>query len=260
MKKFSYAKFSPAGNTTIFLTGKCPEHLRPHYCHEAMSHEGIFAEQAAFADIRKKHFTMAGNEFCINACRAFGAFLDLKNRQNLPAREYIASIGTFGEICLSVNGKIPLWDVSLFFQPSILEIKKTDCGHHLVALTGISHLLIECSQFPEHGSAVPLACGLLKKNHINPAPAAGVIWWKKTKNCLEILPFVQVEKAGTAMLESSCGSGSLALAYVLEKNCSILQPSGYSLSIAVNSKTASVSGPVALSGKGHIWLKYAPVL
>lgn len=259
MKICSFSQFSPGGNLTLFLQEECPPlPLRAKICKKAM--KAINAEQAAFVDFEKHILTMAGDEFCINATLAFGALLDfqvLRSEQN-EARIYTVEVsGLEAPIELHVDGTEPLWQVEAILPMPEFRLNKIDSGISIVELPGISHLLMRIDRLPSPEEGASLGPQYIKKHRLEFEQAAGVIWFTQNEEGLNIMPFVAVPEAGTAMLESSCGSGSLALALSLGKeqaNYKIGQPSGACLNVNIADDKVSISGEVLLLSSGELWL------
>lgn len=292
MIKFNFYKFSPAGNTTVFLeipddgnenfygaTELNPE-LRSYYCKESLNAVG--GEQAALTNLSKNYFCMGDGEFCGNACRAFGALLALKEerlfknlKEQIPdyVKAYSASLGNFGSVMLEVTGNTPQWIVKVILpENKNMIFQELEKNHVLVSMGGITHLLVNCDALPDKDTGQKLFSEKLNKFSLKPDPAAGIIWWTKNlRNQIEIYPFVQTTSINCGLPESSCASGSLALASFLgySEPLSILQPSGKFLNINLNESSnnpedaqdyrayknkTSISGPVELAAVGQIWL------
>lgn len=292
MRKFDFYKFSPAGNTTVFLeipdTGdensdaayKLNPALRSYYCNESL--KAVGGEQAAITNLSKSYFCMGDGEFCGNACRAFGALLELKGKtafkelkgqKSESTKLFEAILGNFGSIILGVTGHSPEWLVKVILpKEKNVIIQELEKDHVLVTMDGITHLLVNCAALPDKETGMHLFNEKLNKFSIKPVPAAGVIWWTKNfKDQIEIFPFVQTTSINCGLPESSCASGSLALASFLDPTApmQIFQPSGKFLDINLNESLEdpndkyndtecenkiSISGPVELVAKGQLWL------
>lgn len=263
MIPFDFYKFSPGGNTTVFLRGPCPDKDKSYYCREAISESGLSAEQAAWVNLEKNFFEMAGGEFCVNACRAFGALLDIDSQNADMPRAYKAQIGKFGPIDLMVEGRIPAWRVKVVFKQNIERIENHSTSHAIVQFPGINHLLIKVSALPLREEIPIIANKLSQQYSINSAPAFGVTFWTQSpQDNVEILPYIQVPEINTAVVENSCGSASVALSLIrhIDGLQTIRQPSGEILEVLVNNSRSStreicVSGSVELVAQGQIWLK-----
>lgn len=256
MKSFTFFKFSPAGNDTVFLEAICPETTsRTHY--GAMALSALGGEQAAFADTDNHILTMAGGEFCANASRAFGALLDIRSKGKTGLRYYRATINGI-DIALSVAGSMPQWRVNAGFVLKNVTITSLAAGVTLVSLPGIDHILLETSCLPECAEAPEKACATIKDHGLWNKNAVGAVWWRENGDRMDITPFVRVAQAGTAMVEGSCGSATLALAIAQRREVLAMQPSGNILSATWDNGVATVGGPVTLQARGRIWLPEKP--
>lgn len=249
---FKFYLYSPSGNTTLFLVGPgLIEAERIYFCREALSALG--AEQAAFIDPDGRGFTMGGGEFCVNACRAFGAWLDIGHEDKQP-RFYKAFIGG-QRLELEVVGGKPVWQVAASFTFPAISITSPSAHLSLAHLPGISHILIRTDAMPSEEEAVRAGREFLAAYGLRDLPAAGVVWWRPDGEEIEIAPFVCVNSSGTAMLESSCGSGSLAVSALLAaETLSVRQPSGDVLKISRRDGFWQAAGAVSLVASGEIWL------
>lgn len=248
MISFNFYKFSPGGNTTVFLVGKPPAGAG-HFCREALSEKGVGGEQAGFVDLPLRRLTMAAGEFCANASRALAALLAFKNPDQ-NCWDAVVS-GLAGSVRLEANGKAPVWQTRAIFS-----IPKLKIDQNRVDLSGISHLYQQTEVFPDNAEARLQGAAVIKANSLHELPAAGHIWWRRRNDLYEILPFVMVPQAGTALVENACGSASLGLAALLNlSSCQILQPSGAILEVSRNENTFGVSGSVSLVCQGEIWLE-----
>lgn len=250
MRAIPYSKLSPCGNDTIFL------HVPPPAGAQALGGRALAllgGEQAGFADLAGRVLFMAGGEFCANACRAFGALLDLEAGAAGPEpREYEMTVsGQEGPVSLLIWGGLPAWTVRAGFR-LMTDFSATEAGR-LCRMPGIWHLLLNSGEFPENPG--PAARKLALRHGLAAAPAWGLVWHRQKGEQWEIHPYVEVRGAGCGMLESSCGSASLALCLALGgAPISVLQPSGQILKAAAANGLAFIEGPVSLISRGEIWL------
>lgn len=260
MTPFTFFLLSPAGNTTLFLlSSEVPDNLKIRRCTEAM--RIIPAEQAAIADIKNKSMSMAADEFCLNATRAFGALLAMNN-QGVSEWKVTVS-GWPDEIRLKIAGSCPIWEVTASLNLPPINILKKDENIQLVELPGISHLLIRTPELPSEEAARSMAENLRIRHGLETCPASGIVWWKDYGEEWQILPIVNVPDAGTTCLENSCGSASLALcaARAGEKNVrNVLQPGGDRLRISLRAGHAAIAGDVWLLSSGNVWLNDQAVI
>lgn len=258
MPHLPFYKFSPGGNDTVFLLARTPNPpLRAQLCKQALSASGVGGEQAGFVDPELRLLTMAGGEFCVNACRALGALLHMLSANSCQKQRHEGRISTLSEtILLEVDGAAPRWQSAAIFKAPAISFEKKARDEVLAGMSGISHLFLKTDMFPSAADAPKLAAKYFLKHGLDKEPASGVVWWRKKRNIAEIMPFVQVPEAGTAMLESACGSASMCLSLLLDSpTCLIRQPSGDILQISHDKDQISVSGPVRLICEGHIWLR-----
>lgn len=261
MPVFPFYKFSPSGNTTLLLTGAMDERSSA-YCRLALSPEGICAEQCGMADLSIPGLRMGGNEFCANASRALGALLAFKTGGNSrgEAMEFEARVsGSPHPVNLTVSGAAPLWKVFAVFPLHNARIQFLSEKVTQVSLPGITHLLL-ADAWPDATRVPVLAREARKAYQLSDCPASGVVWWRGDGDSLQILPHVEVPTAGTSMLESSCGSASLALALACgrrspQKEFFIRQPEGSILSARLlDGGVASLGGDVRLCALGELFL------
>ena len=261
MPSFPFYKFSPSGNTTLFLLGAINS-KSSEYCRLALLPETVPAEQCAMADIKNSRLQMGGGEFCANACRAFGAMLAMEEapQQKTQKKEFkIHASGSSEPVHVIVQGHSPSWFVEAVFSLRGCQLKKLAPNAALLSLPGITHLLLTDS--PPDLAQLPRKANELRKLHnLEECEASGIVWWNEDGGALSILPHISVPLSGTAMLESSCGSASLALAFSLKeatgrKNFIIRQPGGANLSISLlDNDKALLGGDVQLCAKGEIYL------
>lgn len=257
MEKYEFSTFSPSRNFTLFLHGCLPHPDKAaRLCRQAMGEGGLRVEQSAIADIPGQAFFMAGGEFCVNACRAFGALIHWKEGRSGKMGEYeISASGLGGKARLHSRGSAPSWRVRADFSADGFTFANYSGGARLAEIAGISHLLIECEQFPPKEAMPALARRYSLEYSLDSRPAHGIVWHIREGKNFKIMPFVSVPAAGTAMLESSCGSASLALALCLGRGMEkIVQPCGEILLAGQRGGIASIAGNVDLIAYGSIWL------
>lgn len=261
MPVFPFYKFSPSGNTTLFLLGNVNTSAGD-WCRLAIGPEGICAEQSGMVELDSHTLQMGGGEFCANAARAFGALLAMREDALSPGKTFHFDVKISGSpdpVHLTATGTLPLWHVAATFSIEDTHMEKIDQGAFLARLPGITHILLadtwpELSRISERAKAARLA--YLPED----CPASGIVWWRERDGELEILPHVEVPALGTSMLESSCGSASLALALALartrpEKKFLVHQPHGDLLSITLEGENkATLAGEVRICAKGEIYL------
>ena len=259
-QSYKYVKFSPSGNTTLFLIADAAHMASVRVLKDAMGPEGVAAEQAGVADCRASRLEMAGGEFCANACRAMGALLDMEASpsETRAERYYEMTIsGYSGVVRLAVKGKCPDWHVCAKFKADGARFQLDGA---LFEMPGISHKLVKKEEWPDDTEIPALADAhfpVIKRNN----PAFGVAWWRKNGKKYEILPYVRVPSANTAMVEGSCGSATMALAMLLAAQGEtgpfhVSQPSGQELvcDFRAGEGLFTLGGSVRLCSSGLLWL------
>ena len=219
---------------------------------------------------------MAGGEFCLNATRAFAAALcddseiglgsiesanyaRLFRQPDASARFLVEVSGAPDPLTVAVTTARGGWDVAVelpVLQYDICEtvahISVSAVRVQVVALPGITHLILPC------GAALPedalvrreVAESLLSELGLTTEPAVGFLSWAREGDTLALQPLVWVRALATCIMETSCGSGSLALALSLRQSgkVQIRQPSGSLLNINLagtgEARTAEVRGIV----------------
>lgn len=261
MPVFPFYKFSPSGNTTLFLLDNINANSGA-YCRLALESEGICAEQCGTVELSSHTLRMGAGEFCANASRAFGALLALQSQSLSDGKAVNYDVNVSGSpdpVRLQVKGKAPLWEVAATFSIRDAYIEKIDTDAILVRLPGISHILLS-DAWPEISKISALAKKARMAYLPYDCPASGIVWWRNENAILSILPHVEVPASSTSMLENSCGSASLALALSLtlinnKKKFLVQQPQGDILAITLeDDNKATVAGKVRLCAKGELFL------
>lgn len=285
MRRTTFFKLSPGGNTTLLLVDEnfLPRE-RAAIAAEVLDPLHLHAEQVGFVDLKAPRLEMAGGEFCLNATRALGALLGLTAWEARPAPERPAALRWRGTArvsgmpvpaLLEVSGdaaRIPETDAAVFLDlPSSVPCEAVAPGAVLVRLPGIVHLLLDRTRhpFPDDWQA---ACALWRRRFdLEKEPAAGCVWWHAAGDVLHADPVVRVKEPYSLCRETSCGSGALALALAREtvlksaRSCDeqelrVMQPSGVPLRVRLsregNLLRARVGGPVRLLARGDVFTRH----
>ncbi|HCC37380.1 MAG TPA: hypothetical protein DEQ14_07055 [Treponema sp.] len=213
----------PAGNITVFVMSPLPDSDSGAALVNALLNDpALGAQQVGFVTPPEKEgalwkLNMMGGEFCGNAARSFGL---------LVARE----TGLFGRVSLMIETsgvRQPLRiDVDTVASSAEVEIPAPRAETNvefegrvfpLYLFEGISHVIAVDTVAEER-----LVRGLMEqaaqtvREPENSLDAFGVMFYDTRKNFL--CPAVCVKSTGTLVFESSCGSGSAALAVWLARN------------------------------------------
>ena len=206
-----YVPADPAGNLTAIVLSPAAPQARAEIAARMMAQCPEGFEQVGFADEASlqsewPRLDMMGGEFCGNAARAFACYA-AKVRGRGETRLSVAISGAKKpvpvEIDLSRNhayAQMPM--------PYALDVL-TVAGKAipLVRMEGIDHALVpDAAPSPELAERV---LGAMPKQD-----AQGVLFVQGGK----MVPLVYVPATGTRVWESSCGSGTVALAWYLARN------------------------------------------
>lgn len=204
---------NPAGNTTLLIEGLVQKEDYAQLGAALLQEKGLEAEQAGFICLPQcggaGRLEMSGGEFCGNASRAFGYYLAQQQGRGS------------GSISIEISGCENLIDVefdcragiayaAMPLPDSIKEIEIPELGKFpLVCFSGIWHVIAhripaKIETFLQIREAVMTAAS---------PNAFGVMFLDET--CTRMTPIVYVRGPETVCWESSCGSGSTAVAFWL---------------------------------------------
>lgn len=255
MRPVNFFKLNPSGNTTLFLEAEAAAPDIAFLCGLAL--RNINAEQAAMINLAQHYVHMGGGEFCANACRAFGALLALREcPENRHYQTCMRISGANEEIRLDITGALPEWRVAATFSLGQNFASKNLKAGSLISMPGITHLLLESDALPENASAMSMGKTLRQELGLEISEACGIVWWKHNHGIFEIKPLVWVRDTNTEVLESSCGSASIAMCLLSgQGNIKVRQPAGEILEVTLKDNgDITLSGNVAMLAQGQIWL------
>ena len=206
--RIRYIPADPAGSLTGLVLTRVPAQRRAALAARLMAvcPEGF--EQIAFLDEDSlcgplPRMEMMGGEFCGNASRAFGWYAAQRRGRGETA------------LCVSVSGAAEPVRVQLDpargcayadmpLPHACLRIEAAGRAADVVRMEGIDHAVVTDAKPSEALARAVLAA-------MPPAPAQGVLFLEGNR----MTPYVHVAATGTGVWESSCGSGSVALAWLL---------------------------------------------
>ena len=208
----------PAGNRTAIVRTPVPADQRAQIAAEILKIRGLRAEQVGFETSPVMggagRLDMMGGEFCGNAARSYG-YLLWKEIQEKQEGKQETHGETAGNILMEISGSphplsvyCDLAEGSSYAQmPMPTAIEYSPEGFPLVISEGITHMILEDME-PDQDLIRRLvdSCG-------QKWDAFGIMFLKGE----ELIPVVYVAAAGSLVYESSCGSGSLAAAWYLER-------------------------------------------
>ena len=269
---YSFWKLTPGGNPTIFLNAAdVPPAQRAAVANAVMDPQHIGAEQVGYIRFEGiPRLDMMGGEFCLNATRSFALLLAEKGLLSKIGNDgYYGSVEVSGVPCsvpvhvVRSTNALPFAEACLHFS-SLPQPIACPGNTLLIRVPGISHI-IQSGEIPE-ASKLRLFCEDQRRIcQVEREEAVGHLWLRgNTENnaegCAELFPVVWVRDTGSLCRETACGSGTLASALALHARTRlcrfrILQPSGFSLSVRMESQDDGwnvwVGGPVRLTACGE---------
>ena len=228
-KEFNYYVYSPCGNDTALVEGTNIDEQTKKIINNKIMNTNNNIEQVGFVSLDRCKLVMAGGEFCGNATRS-AAYYYLK--------------GNSGEIDIKVSGDIIIKagvnkEGKAWSQIPLYEgrdyIKQLDKGIFEIKISGIKYMILEKDLSKQYLSdkknIKSNAMNLLKEYNLRESEAMGVIFLEDVNNNIKIHPVVWVRNVNTIFYETSCGSGTTAVAMLKaiqnnrSQNIDIIQPS-----------------------------------
>ncbi|MDR2134173.1 MAG: hypothetical protein LBP27_03620 [Treponema sp.] len=263
---FEIVVADPAKNITIFVLNPVAD--RAAAARELLADRSLEAEQVGFvippaapggsaagSAARLWRLRMMGGEFCGNAARSFGLFVAREEGLSGDQTVAIGMSGVTEELPVRVRVEEGWAAVEV---PGPLAAETLDFeGRRLPAYVfdGITHVIAPDIP-PDEKTFARIRAGL-EGAFARPA-ALGVLFYDTSAACMR--PAVYVYGTGSLVVESSCGSGSAALAVWKtrrqgdgEAACMVSQPGGI-IETRVSWRggavqRVSIGGKVGLSGR-----------
>ena len=202
---------NPAGNVTLFVKDQIPAHDRGYIARQLLGNPLWKAEQVGFMTEPvyggQARLEMMGGEFCGNALRSFGYYTAMQ----LNCCEK-------GSVLVEISGADRAFTVDFDLNigtaytempiPNKIEMLQLSDGREvpLVIMDGISHVIIQGPECQKEKTEELLNQVCVQKN----PEAVGILYI----DGLEMKPVVYVRDTDSIVYESSCGSGSIAYAYL----------------------------------------------
>jgi diaminopimelate epimerase len=277
--QLNFVKTNPSGNTTIFINDPVPRAFQAEVANQIMKPTSIGAEQVGFvekpvSEAAIARLQMAGNEFCGNATRAFAAWLVHtkfpgialgENKQDFTVTVEVSGCDELLNALVSVTysdsgSKEIQVELPMPLPQSITEkTSSTGDRYTLVIFDGIVHAVL-WDFLPSEAHFQEIKSDI--KRHISPFECLGVMYYDTKRQYLT--PLVSVERVNSLVWESSCGSGTVAVAAALAQrkqhsiNCLCLHQPGGELEVSIEwdgkIKQAAIKGDVSISAQGQVYL------
>ncbi len=257
--KVDFVKINPVENMTILVKNKFDRAEYKKISNDLMDYSNVFAEQVGF--IEGTHLQMMGGEFCGNASRSFASYLAFLDNKFEKEKTYVIT-------CSGSEAKLNIWVrqaekenkfLAKIEMPKAVSVEKEEFlfNDEKVILTkvdfsGIVHFIvetndknIEMNKFSEY----------MTKKVGEKYEAFGLMFFEKDK--MEIIPFVYVRGLG-GVWERSCGSGTTALGYYLQKEydlnfAKVKQPGG-EIEVSFEGDKVFIDGTVEISAEGVAYI------
>ncbi|MDR0376563.1 MAG: hypothetical protein LBH70_02095, partial [Spirochaetaceae bacterium] len=219
--KYNLLIADPAKNITAFVLNQVPANARAALSAALLADPALGAEQAAFVippgrgSNRLWRLEMMGGEFCGNAARSFGLYVAGKTGLRGRGTVVIESSGAAAPIPVRVDTDNGWAEVEIPGPRSMTTLDFEGRALTVCAFDGITHVIAPDlrpgkesffaikSAFEEGAPSLPGAFGVLFAGP--PADGADTA----------MTPVVYVYGTDSLVFESSCGSGSAALASAL---------------------------------------------
>jgi len=277
--RLNFVKTNPSGNTTIFISDPVPRAFQAEVANKIMQPTSIGAEQVGFierpvCEEAIARLQMAGNEFCGNATRAFAAWLvqtefpgivSIKNKQNFIVKLEVSGcdelLNAFVSYKYSESGSKEIRVELPMPIPLSMEDKISSKGesYSLVIFDGVVHAVL-WNSLPSDAHFQDIKREI--KSQIPPFECFGAMYYDAKKQYFT--PIVWVEQVKSLVWESSCGSGTVAVASALAQtkqqsiNSLCLHQPGGELEVNIEwdgkIKKATIKGGVSISAQGQVYL------
>jgi diaminopimelate epimerase len=264
--KFDLVIADPAGNITVFvLKPPAPAAERILLSKALLADPALSAEQVAFvippnsAGEQRRYWRleMMGGEFCGNAARSFGLLVAQKTGLLGRRRVMIESSGADSPLPVQVDTETGRAEAEIPGPRSINTLEFEGRILPVCVFDGITHVIAEDLE-PARETFFAIKALYENAPARNAAPrsdAFGVMFYNRTSGFMS--PLVYVYGTDSLVFESSCGSGSAALASYKsrelgdgEKRYEIRQPGGVIETRVVKQGgeviSAAIGGPVEM--------------
>lgn len=203
---------NPAGNVTIFVINQVKREAYSAVSRELLCMEELHGEQVGFVEQREDggfHMEMMGGEFCGNATRSFGYLLSMLSEKQ-EQEVWVDVSGSDRQLKVEVDLEKGAARTQMPLPMGIKEIMVQNEHFSMIVFEGICHIIVNSA--PKSQEFVDEVIEQAKKVCV--CDAYGVMFLQGN----EMTPVVYVESTTSMVWESSCGSGSMAVAVYLSKD------------------------------------------
>ena len=244
IKKIEYKILNPGGNKTALV--KCTNFTdkQKYLINRLIMEKYLEVEQVGFLSNETNRLEMAGGEFCMNATRCAVYEYSEGNKDNIEISVSGTNKNLIGRV-LNDN-KV---EIKLDISKNIDELIEVQSDFTLVKMDGILIVIFDEEQSKKYIRKLKENEELAKKemkefmtkNIQTTEKAIGIMLLEKILDKIKVNPVVWVKDIDTVFYETACGSGSLGIAIYnyynnKEEKLELIQPSGYSISIELDTK------------------------
>lgn len=275
--ELQFVKFNPSGNTTVLILDPLPREKYPEIAIKIMSDTYLCAEQVGFLEeadepgaLARLH--MMGGEFCGNASRSFAGWLALRGSEKAKPEGFredekevrIQVSGQAGTLTVRVQNQ---WsdhtcnaEIDMPLPLKILHGRNDQLSEYsIVIYEGITHVILWNKVAAE--VYVNIVEDFLEKEGLS-TDCFGIMFYDSRTS--EMVPVVHVKAVDSLVWESSCGSGTVALASALAdrqkesiEHLQVRQPGG-DLFVSVDwqdsIRGARLSGDILITAVGTTYI------
>lgn len=272
-----YIKVNPSGNTTILVADSLPRDKYADVSIKLMADTNLCAEQVGFVEKPENpaaaaRLQMMGGEFCGNASRSFAAWIALGGLEGYKLKNFseeekevtIEISGHEGILTAKVqNGGSDHACIAEIEMPLPEEIRHGNNDlmgeYSIVIFEGITHVILWGK--PASEEYIDIVSNFLADQGLD-NDCFGIEFYDETT--ASMIPVVYVGAVGSLVWESSCGSGSVAVAAAIVhkqnrsiEHMQIRQPGG-DLFVSVDwdcgIKAARLSGDIIITAAGTAYI------
>lgn len=274
----NFIKVNPSGNTTVLILDPFPREIHPKVALQVMKSTSLGAEQVGFIERATipgaiARLQMMGGEFCGNASRGFAAWLADRQFPGIYPKQGskglvipmevsgcngILNVTVISDISkketkrVEISMPVPLWIKEM-------SVRESDECFTLVAFEGIVHAVV-WNLAPSEDQFKIIQTEV--SNELGKEACFGVMFYEESTEFLT--PVVYVRDVNSLVWESSCGSGTVAVAAALAERAKnsieslkLSQPGGIievSVRWGKNVLEAKISGDVTIEAEGVVHL------
>ena len=250
--EIKYKIYNPGGNKTALVKGNDYSAIQKKLINKMIMEKDKTVEQVGFLSNKINRLEMAGGEFCMNAtrCAVYEYYKENKKEINISVS------GTNKELICKVlkDNKV---EIKLDICKNITDLIEVKNDIIYVKLDGILIAIFDdeksrnyIRKLKENEEIAKREIKQLMIKEIQTEEKAiGIMFLEKISSKIRINPVVWVKDIDTVFYETACGSGSLGTAiYNYYKNneekLEIIQPSGYSINIDLNTKNEYIENAI----------------